>query len=92
MEETLKQLPDSPHRRHGSDGQQQSEADSTAIPRNISLRSGRHMHMCPWNAPNPASVKCDAARHIPHLQQLQEGWQTGFEPATAGTTSRSSTN
>lgn len=24
----------------------------------------------------------------PHLQQLQEGWQTGFEPTTAGTTIR----
>lgn len=27
-----------------------------------------------------------------HRRALQEGWQTGFEPATAGTTSRSSTN
>jgi len=26
------------------------------------------------------------------VQQLEEGWTTGFEPATAWTTTRSSTN
>ena len=29
---------------------------------------------------------------IPDVQQLEEGWTTGFEPATAWTTTRSSTN
>jgi hypothetical protein len=33
-----------------------------------------------------------AEAKLPIDRHFDEGWQTGFEPATAGTTSRSSTN